>query len=49
MLAHLAGQVRQHIVPLGYPHLERSISHAFNYSPIDGDHVFFRNDITSLL
>ena len=43
MLAHLAGQMGQHLVALGYLNLERSVPHTLNHGSIDGDHVFFWN------
>lgn len=48
MLAHLAGQVSQHIVPIAYPHLERSITHALDYGSINGNHIFSWNGMASL-
>ena len=47
VLAHLAGQMSQYLMPLAYFHLECSISHTFDYSSINRDHVFFWNDVTS--
>lgn len=47
MLAHLTGQMSQHLVPLGDLHLECSISHALDHSSINRDHIFFWNDVTS--
>jgi hypothetical protein len=41
MLAHLARQVGQDFVPLAY--------HALYYGSVDGNHIFFWNDVTSLL
>jgi hypothetical protein len=43
MLAHLAGQMGQHLVALGYLNLERSVPHTLNHGSIDGDHIFFWN------
>lgn len=43
MLAHLAGQMGQHFVALGYLNLERSVPHTLNHGSIDGDHIFFWN------
>lgn len=47
MLAHLTGQMSQYLVPLAYLHFECSISHTFDYSSINRDHIFFWNDVTS--
>ena len=47
MLAHLARQMSKNLMPFRYPHFEGSISGAFYYSPIYGNHVFFWNGITS--
>jgi hypothetical protein len=41
--------VGQDFVPLAYLYLERSISHALYYGSVDGNHIFFWNDVTSLL
>jgi hypothetical protein len=43
MLAHLARQVRQNLVPFANLHLEGSIAHAFNYGSINWDHIFSWN------
>lgn len=47
MLPHLTGQVGQHFVTLAYFYFECSVTHTFNHSSIDRDHVFFWNDVTS--
>ena len=47
VLAHFAGQMGQYLVPLGNLNLECSITHTFDYSSINRDHVFFWNDVTS--
>ena len=47
MLAHLPGQMSQYLVPLSYLHFECSITHTFNYSSVNRDHIFFWNDVTS--
>ena len=47
MLAHFTGQMSQDLVALGNLHFERSVSHAFDYRSIYGDHVFFWNNLTS--
>src|SRR5262249_41514517 len=47
ILSHFARQMGQHFVTLTYPHLECSVSHTFNYSSIDRDHIFSWNDVTS--
>jgi hypothetical protein len=43
MLAHLAGQMGQHFVALGYLYFERSVPHTLNNGSINGDHIFFWN------
>jgi len=43
VFAHLPGQMGQDFVPLANLDLEGSIAFAFDYSPVDGDHIFFRN------
>jgi hypothetical protein len=47
MLAHLTGQMGQYLVTFAYFYLECSISHTFDYSSINWDHIFFWNDVTS--
>ena len=47
MLAHLSGQMGQNLVSFRYPYFEGSVSSAFYYGPINGNHVFFWNGITS--
>lgn len=47
VLAHLTGEVGQHLVPLGYLHFKGGVSHALDYSSINRNHVFFWNDVTS--
>jgi len=47
MLAHLAGQMSQNLMPFRYPDFEGSVSGAFYDGPVNGDHVFFWNGITS--
>ena len=37
----------QNFVSLANFHLERSISHTFDYCSINRDHIFFWNDVTS--
>ena len=49
MLAHLARQVGQNLVPFTYSYLEGSVSHAFNYGSINRDHIFSWNDFTSFM
>ena len=47
VLAHLTGQMGQHLVPLANLHFECGIPHTFDDSSVDGDHIFFWNDVTS--
>jgi len=48
VLPHLAGEMGQYLVPLANLNLECSITHTFDYSSINRDHIFFWNDVTSL-
>jgi hypothetical protein len=41
--------VGQNFVPFAYLDLERSISHALDHGSVDRNHIFFWNDVTSLL
>jgi len=43
VLAHLAGQVSQYFVALGYLYFKCSVPHTLNYGSINGDHVFLWN------
>ena len=47
MLAHLARQVGQYLVPVGDLNFERSVPHTLDHCSIYRDHVFFWNDVTS--
>lgn len=47
MLAHLARQVGEYLVPFGYLNLEGCVSHAFDDGSVHRNHIFSWNDITS--
>jgi hypothetical protein len=49
VLSHLACQVRQYLMPIGYLDLERSVALALNDRSVYGNHIFSWNDVTSLV
>ena len=48
MLAHLARQVGQYFMAIAYLYFECGVTHTFDDCSINGDHVFFWNDVTSI-